>query len=516
MVPRKKLSNAYSTGGGGFHFEAHVQAAFVTLMLSRGCALGLPPWPIVEINLQGNINGFETDDLIVVVENPVDKQQRKLLVQIKHSIAITKSSISFREVIKDAWRDFNNPKVFAKNKDKIALITGPLSATDERNVKWLLDQAMCTKDVDEFIRKVNQANFSPPKSSQKLQVFQHHLKVANGGNDVSENELYEFLNHFLLLSCDLGSEDGIVLSLLHSHISQFQQQYPKLVWSRVVDVVRTWNQNAGTITSDAIPEDVQEVFEQKTVTLIPKELKTPPLKSPINWSQHNDAYYLALTILIGNWNEKNKNDRQVIVQLLGIDYDDWQQKAFKLLHSTDSPLSHRAGVWKVVNKAELWNQLGSYIPDQKLDLFKSIAVAVLKEYDPAFELPTDERYAALINGKVMRHSHELREGIAEGLAILGSQPDACSNCSKGKAETTSVLSVLEILTDTNWVAWGSLNDLLPDLAEAAPIEFLKAVEYALSSTPCPFDRLFAEESNGVTGRNYLNRSALGFRRARLG
>ena len=503
MTSGKKPSNAYSTGGGGFHFEAHVQAAFVTLMLTRGRALGLPPWPIVEIKLQGNIDGFETDDLIVIVENPVDKQQRKLLVQIKHSIAITSGSISFGEVIKDAWSDFKNPKLFAKNEDKIALITGTLSATDEHNVKWLLNQAMCTKDVNEFIRKVNQANFSPPKSSKKLQAIQHHLKAANDGNDVSEGELYEFLNHFLLISCDLGSEVGIVLSLLHSHISQFQQQYPKLVWSRVVDVVRTWNQNAGTITLDTLPEDILEVFEQKAVTLIPKNLKAPLQQSPINWGQHTDAHYLALTVLIGAWNERNQNDIQVITQLLGIDYNAWQQKAFKLLHSTDSPLSHRDGVWKVVNKAELWNQLGSYIPDQKLDLFKSIAVAVLKEYDPAFELPTDERYAAVIHGKVMQHSRELREGIAEGLAILGSQPDACSNCSKGKAETTSVLSVREILTDINWVAWGSLNDLLPDLAEASPVEFLKAVEYALSLTPCPFDRLFAEENNGITGRNYL-------------
>ena len=71
------------------------------------------------------------------------------------------------------------------------------------------------------------------------------------------------------------------------------------------------------------------------------------------------------------------------------------------------------------------------------------------------------------------------------------------------AETTSVLSVREILTDINWITWGSLNDLLPDLAEADPVEFLKVVETALSLTPCPFDQLFAEESNGVTGRNYL-------------
>lgn len=34
----KQLSNPFSTGGGGLHFEAHVQASFVVLMLTGGFA----------------------------------------------------------------------------------------------------------------------------------------------------------------------------------------------------------------------------------------------------------------------------------------------------------------------------------------------------------------------------------------------------------------------------------------------------------------------------------------------
>ncbi len=51
--------------------------------------------------------------------------------------------------------------------------------------------------------------------------------------------------------------------------------------------------------------------------------------------------------------------------------------------------------------------------------------------------------------------------------------------------------------------WGSLNGLLPTLAESAPGEFLDAVEKAMRLTPCPFDELFSQEGNGITGRNYL-------------
>ena len=503
MARKKNLSNPYSTGGGGAHFEAHVQASFVALMLTGGYAPCLPCWPITEIKLQGKIDGFDTDDLIVVVEKTDSKERRKLLGQVKHSIAISQGSALFGEVMQAAWNDFNNPEVFAKGKDVIALITGPRSATDEHNVQWLLYQARHTKNVDEFFRNVQQAKFSPPKSEEKLQVIQHHLKTANDGNEVSRDELYNFLNHFHLLGYDLGNEVGVVLSLLHSHISQFQQQYPQWVWSRVVDIVQTWNQDAGTITPGKLPEDLLEAFKQKAVTEMPEEFKATEENPKTDWAQHPDATYLAFAVLIGAWNEKSNCDLEAITQLLGIGYDAWLQKAREILHCPDTPLSLKNGIWKVVNRAELWDLLGSRILDQNLDTFKSLAVTVLKEPDPAFELPAQERYAASIHGKVLECSHVLRKGIAEGLAILGSQPDSCSNCSQGKAETTCVLVIREILSDADWVRWGSLNSLLPTLAEGAPSEFLGAVEKALRMTPSPFDELFAQEGNGITGGNYI-------------
>ncbi|WP_444921337.1 hypothetical protein ACJJID_02440 [Microbulbifer sp. CnH-101-G] len=503
MVKKKNLSNPFSTGGGGVHFEAHVQASFVALMLTGGHAPCLPCWPIAEVKLQGKIDGFDTDDLIIVVENMSSNERRKLLGQIKHSITITQGSTLFGEVIQAAWNDFNNPVVFSRDKDVIALITGPLSVTDAHNVQWLLNQARHTKDVDEFFRNVQQANFSPPKSTEKLEVIQHHLKGANGGSDVSRDELYDFLNHFHLLGYDLGNEFGVVLSLLHSHISQFQQQSPQWVWSRVVDIVQTWNQDAGTITPSKIPDDLLDAFKQRVVAEMPEEFKAAQEKPKTDWTQHPDATYLALAVLLGSWDEKNECDIEAINQLLGLSYGEWLKKAREILHCPDSPLSLRNGIWKVVNRAELWSLLGSRILDQNLDTFKSLAVYALKEPDPAFELPAEKRYAASIHGKVLRCSHVLRKGIAEGLAILGSQQEACANCSQGQAETTCVLVIRDLLIDADWVLWGSLNGLLPTLAEAAPNEFLDVVEKAMRLTPCPFDELFSQEGNGITGDNYL-------------
>jgi hypothetical protein len=143
---KKQLSNPFSTGGGGARFEANIQAAFVTLMLSGGYAPCLPTWPIVKLKLQGAVDGYATDDLIVFIENPANKnERRRLLGQVKNSIKITIKSELFAEVIQAAWSDFNNPDVFTKEKDVIALITGPINTTDTDGVNGLLAKARYTR-----------------------------------------------------------------------------------------------------------------------------------------------------------------------------------------------------------------------------------------------------------------------------------------------------------------------------------------------------------------------------------
>ncbi|WP_218640003.1 hypothetical protein [Xanthomonas oryzae] len=197
------------------------------------------------------------------------------------------------------------------------------------------------------------------------------------------------------------------------------------------------------------------------------------------------------------------SDTQEVSNLLGISYESWLPKAKEVLQRPDSPLSVKDGVWKVSRRAELLQLLGPRILDQNLDAFRTTAVKVLKERDPAFELAASERYAASIYGKVQSYSPAFRKGLAEGLALISNNPDAFPSASHGKAEAVGILAVREVFADADWVVWGSLNILLPTLAEVAPKEFLGAVDLALQLDPCPFDELFAQEGSGVTGGNYL-------------
>lgn len=506
----KQLSNPISTGSGGARFEANIQATFVTLMLSGGYSPCLPSWPIVEIKLQAKVAGYNTDDLIVFVENPVNNERRRLLGQVKNSIAITAKSKLFSEVIQAAWNDFNNPDVFTKGKDVIALITGPINATDTDGVNGLLEHARHTRDADEFLTQVNRAHFCSDNVRNKLIAFKTQLKVANKGSDVDDKDLYEFLKHFHLLGYDLAKKGSVISSLLNSHIAQFNKDIPDKIWYQIVNEVLDFNQYAGTITLNTLPDDLIEHFREREITHIPKELAKEEVKGdsevqPVatDWNQHASAQKLAVANLIGSWKESNEADIAIVTQIVGEDYSNWIVDLRETLQVYDCPLSYKNGLWGFKDRLKSWQELGGRLFDDHLDTFKAVALDVLRVEDPSFELPSEERYAAAIHGKVLPHSGNLREGLAETLALIGSRATSLINCTQGKADAIAALSVRELFDESDWVRWGSLNSLLPILSEASPDEFLSAVENAIASTPSPFDRLFEQEDTGVFGRNYI-------------
>ena len=273
------------------------------------------------------------------------------------------------------------------------------------------------------------------------------------------------------------------------------------------------NHRAGTITRENLPEDLIEAFKQPEIIHIPEELEVAqiageltavqPETEEIDWNKHKYASYLALANLVGAWDGNNDSDTAVLGELTGEEYSDWIQKAADLLDLPESPFLLRNGRWETTKRVDLWNSLGSRISDRDLNAFKNAVLTVLTERDPSFDLPKEKRYAASIYEKVLKHSPELRKGLAEGLAILGNKTEVLSSCSQHKAEHTAISIIYKIFSNADWVLWGSLNDLLPILSEAAPDKFLEVVEKASTSSPCPFDELFAQEGHGSTGNNYL-------------
>lgn len=212
---------------------------------------------------------------------------------------------------------------------------------------------------------------------------------------------------------------------------------------------------------------------------------------------------LALLLLIGGWSDKNDNDKIIVSRILNKEYEDCLPIIKDISKQPNKLLVFKDGIWLVNNRIELLKTLGSLIFDNDLNNLKAIVELVLHEEDPAFELSKDQRYLASIQGKVVIHSSILRKSLAEGIALIGNHAKLFTQCTLSKAENIVLTLIRELLNEATWQQWATLNNLLPDLAEANPNEFLKQVDNALSLNPCPFDKVFEQEGSGFGQANYL-------------
>ena len=330
----------------------------------------------------------------------------------------------------------------------------------------------------------------------KLDILRLHVENANG-NALSNSEFFGFLKHFYILSSDLEYSFGLLDNVLCSHIGENANS----IWARALKLVRERNTLGGIIRRDELPEDFVELFRKREIVEMPKKYEKPKqFFSTANLSEL-ESRHLALACLIGAWNENNPSDQFVVSRLLGLSFDDWQSKTQELSVREGSPLSLKGTVWYCNERLDLWNALGNYVFKKHLDVFQEIAIEVLTERDPMFDLPPDERYMANMLGKTTKFSAPLRKSIAEGIAMLGNNASAATNC--------QAAIVHNILTKTfhaaDWTLWGSLNGVLSLLAQARPETFLKIVEQEIQSGASSFERLFSqqEKKDPLLGGNYL-------------
>ncbi|MFC3651307.1 hypothetical protein ACFONN_07115 [Dyella humi] len=198
-------------------------------------------------------------------------------------------------------------------------------------------------------------------------------------------------------------------------------------------------------------------------------------------------------------------DRDIVKVMVKESYDSFISKVRELYQGEDSPITLRDGQWWVKDRKTFWDEAAKHVYDDHLVAFQQAVITVLGERDPSFEIERDQRWFLTggVDGKELSYSHRLRESMAETLALMSVFPEALQNCTKGKPETVVVNVMRETLLKADWVLWGSLNSLLPMLAEANPELFLQAVDIGLRQESSPFLKLFQQEGDGFTGRNYM-------------
>jgi hypothetical protein len=149
----------------------------------------------------------------------------------------------------------------------------------------------------------------------------------------------------------------------------------------------------------------------------------------------------------------------------------------------------------VASREDTWHLLGGSISKEQLERFRELALLVLDEDNPTFQLEPEKRWLASLFGKVPSLSAEFRRSIVESLALMMIYPT--KDVDTGLDFHGTVHWVLEraLPRRATWQRWASFGNNLKVIAEAAPDVFLARVEEDLSSPDPELPKLFQDQSS---------------------
>lgn len=223
----------------------------------------------------------------------------------------------------------------------------------------------------------------------------------------------------------------------------------------------------------------------------------PAIKKP-EWIEAADSTSLLILTLVGAWNSASDGDKACISKIANRAYEDIENELLRLVALDDAPVIKIGSLWKAKAPLELLHLIAPRITSDILMRFFEVARAVFEEPDPALDLEEDKRWMASIYGKVREHSGVVMEAMAESIAKLGYFSD---NAGSTVINDHVRCFVGQLLEEASGERWLSISSFLKSFAEAAPDEFLSAIEKSLRKPDKPVARLITEtQSSGVSGR----------------
>lgn len=218
----------------------------------------------------------------------------------------------------------------------------------------------------------------------------------------------------------------------------------------------------------------------------------------LNLEEFNNE--IALAVLIGSWDKNNLRDKKIISQIVNKDYEDWisilNENEILESHSIFAHFEDEQYETILQERKKLWNSLNVKPSDIYLESFKKAAISVLRE--SSYLMDVQKSYDVDLDNahkiKSLSYSTKLREGLAGGLALLGSSQSLHTSSEKN----ISSLAVHKIFKDANEKIWKTLARFLPTLAEAAPKEFLNAVERTFKQSPSLYKKILSQQNDSTT------------------
>jgi hypothetical protein len=251
---------------------------------------------------------------------------------------------------------------------------------------------------------------------------------------------------------------------------------------------------AAALLAAGLPRDRAERLAgvaRRSLLTFRRSLAHVPGQRP-TWAQPPNSNLLAPLMLVGSWLQQNDADIRVVGDVTQRPWDEVERELVAWVHSEDPPWRVIAGNWYLTDPSDAWELLHSRLIASDIERWQREVIMVLSERDPALQLPPAERHLAGFRDVHRQWSAELRRGLAEGLALLGTA--GATPLPGGTIASDRARSIVaELLSGEDpCELWESLGDVLPRLAEAAPQEFLDALAAGLAGDHPPLRCLFRE------------------------
>lgn len=228
--------------------------------------------------------------------------------------------------------------------------------------------------------------------------------------------------------------------------------------------------------------------------------RNPSIASP-RWITLLTARALTTICLVGSWSADEEGDQAVIARIAGRSYEEVEHDLIELAQLDDSPVIRIGSVWKAKSPLELLHLYGSRLTRQELDRYFDLMQEVLTTPDPILDLPEEERYAASIYGKKRAQTGLLIDALVDSLTKLTVVSERMEDIAPLNLPIRAERFIRNLLDEADEIRWLSLSGVLRELAEAAPMAFLAAVERSLQRTAPSVLRLLSETaSSGLGGR----------------
>ena len=256
----------------------------------------------------------------------------------------------------------------------------------------------------------------------------------------------------------------------------------------------------GLMTSGLTEQKASEHAQQSggSLTVLKRVISRFPATKQPEWSQSSNARELIPFILVGAWDDTSDADQRTIEKLSGKSYEENANILNTWLNEPDSPVLRIHENCRLVSREDSWQLLARYITRQSLVTFEEVAIEILSEVDPRYDLPDDEQPYAAFHDSVLKYSSQIRSGICVTLALLGCRSGNGLIQGGINPERKAEQIVGKLLNEeTPWQQWASLSDLLPVLAEAAPEVFLSAVEKDLERKSPVLKELFNDTNDSL-------------------